>query len=98
MLEKFKASSAFGQAKLAVILFAKEFTRRFPQSNVTVNCFHPGVMYNDPDGGIAYKYSPPYFFFLEELTHILFQGISHCHEEVVQALNHWALHSHVPGN
>lgn len=60
MLEKFKASAAFGQAKLADILFAKEFTQRFPEGKVTVNCFHPGVMYNDPDAGITYKLSHNY--------------------------------------
>lgn len=35
---------AYGQSKLANILFTKEMARRLERSGVTVNCFHPGAV------------------------------------------------------
>jgi NAD(P)-dependent dehydrogenase (short-subunit alcohol dehydrogenase family) len=34
----------YGQAKLANILFTREFTRRFADTNIVANCFHPGAV------------------------------------------------------
>lgn len=35
---------AYGQAKLANILFTRELARRLADTSVTVNCFHPGTI------------------------------------------------------
>jgi NAD(P)-dependent dehydrogenase (short-subunit alcohol dehydrogenase family) len=36
--------AAYGQSKLAMALFAAEFSRRFPGNNVTANALYPGVI------------------------------------------------------
>jgi len=36
--------SAYGQSKLAMALFAAEFSRRYPASNITANALYPGVI------------------------------------------------------
>lgn len=38
------ALQAYGQAKLANILFTRELARRLADTSVTVNCFHPGAV------------------------------------------------------
>ena len=40
----YSAFSAYGQSKLAMALFAAEFSRRFPDSSVTANALYPGVI------------------------------------------------------
>lgn len=35
---------AYGQSKLAMALFAREFYRRYPEGTVTANALHPGVI------------------------------------------------------
>ena len=42
--KKYSAFRAYGQAKLANILFTYELARRLEGTGVTVNCFHPGVV------------------------------------------------------
>ena len=45
---------AYGRSKLANILFTRELARRLAGSNVTANCFHPGVVatrFADEAGG-----------------------------------------------
>ncbi len=37
--------AAYGQSKLAMALFAMEFSRRFPDSSVTANALYPGVIH-----------------------------------------------------
>lgn len=39
--------TTYGQSKLAMVLFAVEFNRRFPQSNVTANALYPGVIHTN---------------------------------------------------
>ena len=39
---RYNGISAYGQSKLANILFTKELARRLEQDHVTANCFHPG--------------------------------------------------------
>ena len=36
--------SAYGQSKLAMALFAREFSHRFPDSKITANALYPGVI------------------------------------------------------
>lgn len=38
------AVQAYGQAKLANILFTRELARRLANTSVTINCFHPGAV------------------------------------------------------
>lgn len=38
---------AYGQAKLANLLFTRELARRLADSNVTINAFHPGAVATD---------------------------------------------------
>lgn len=38
------ALQAYGQAKLANILFTRELARRLSGTSITVNCFHPGAV------------------------------------------------------
>ena len=42
--KKFSAFKAYGQSKLANILFTYELARRLVGTRVTVNCLHPGVV------------------------------------------------------
>ena len=46
---------AYGQSKLANILFTKELARRLPPRPVSANCLHPGVVATEigNKGGIA---------------------------------------------
>jgi retinol dehydrogenase-12 len=40
----YRAMRAYGQSKLANILFTREFARRLGGTSVTVNCLHPGMV------------------------------------------------------
>lgn len=51
---------AYGQSKLANILFTYELARRLRGSGVTVNCFHPGVVRTNL--GRGNRGLIPYFF------------------------------------
>jgi NAD(P)-dependent dehydrogenase (short-subunit alcohol dehydrogenase family) len=52
---RYKGFEAYGQSKLANILFTKELSRRADGSGVTSNCFHPGsVRTNLVQGGPWY--------------------------------------------
>ncbi len=42
--KKYSAFQAYGQAKLANVLFTYELARRMKGTGVTVNCLHPGVV------------------------------------------------------
>ncbi len=42
--ESYGAFSAYGQSKLAMVLFSTEFSRRFPDSSITANALYPGVI------------------------------------------------------
>lgn len=42
--KSYDAFTAYGQSKLAMALFAVEFSRRFPDSSVTANALYPGVV------------------------------------------------------
>jgi NAD(P)-dependent dehydrogenase (short-subunit alcohol dehydrogenase family) len=41
---EYKAMRAYGQSKLANILFTRELSRRLEGTSVTVNCLHPGMV------------------------------------------------------
>ena len=41
---RYSMMAAYGQSKLANILFTKELARRLPPRPVTANCLHPGVV------------------------------------------------------
>ncbi len=43
--KSYDAFTAYGQSKLAMALFAAEFSRRFPDSSVTANALYPGVIH-----------------------------------------------------
>jgi NAD(P)-dependent dehydrogenase (short-subunit alcohol dehydrogenase family) len=45
---------AYGQSKLANILFTRELARRLQGTGVTANCFHPGAVRTDLVRGSAY--------------------------------------------
>ncbi len=44
MKKKFSGSAAYGQSKLANILFTKQLAIKLENKNVTVNCLHPGIV------------------------------------------------------
>jgi NAD(P)-dependent dehydrogenase (short-subunit alcohol dehydrogenase family) len=53
---KYSAIGAYGQSKLANILFTRELARRLEGSGVTANCLHPGVIasgFGSTYGGFA---------------------------------------------
>lgn len=53
---KYSAIAAYGQSKLANILFTKELARQLEGTKVTANCLHPGVIasgFGHTYGGIA---------------------------------------------
>lgn len=60
--EKFSASDAYTQSKLANILHARELARRVKDSGIRVNAMHPGVVQTnfDSHGNLAVKLM--YFF------------------------------------
>ena len=52
----YKAFRAYGQSKLANIMFTYELARRLEAANVTANCMHPGVVatnFAHRDGGMV---------------------------------------------
>ena len=52
----YKAFRAYGQSKLANIMFTYELARRLEGANVTANCLHPGVVatnFAHRDGGMV---------------------------------------------
>ncbi|HKU48412.1 MAG TPA: SDR family oxidoreductase [Nitrososphaera sp.] len=55
---RYNGISAYGQSKLANILFTKELARRLEGSNVTANCFHPGAVRT----GLAQKNNNPWYY------------------------------------
>lgn len=44
MEKNYGVMKAYGQAKLALVLFTYELARRLGETGVTVNCLHPGVV------------------------------------------------------
>jgi NAD(P)-dependent dehydrogenase (short-subunit alcohol dehydrogenase family) len=52
---EYSSFAAYGQSKLANILFTRELARRLQGTNVTANCLHPGVVatgFGSTDGGV----------------------------------------------
>jgi retinol dehydrogenase 14 len=57
--EKYRHMAAYGQAKLANILFTQELTRRLAGTTVTAHAFHPGFVRTEfGTGGIAANWTP----------------------------------------
>ena len=53
---RYRAFGAYGQSKLANILFTRELAKRLTGTELTANCFHPGVVasnFGRSNGGIA---------------------------------------------
>lgn len=53
---RYTTFGAYGQSKLANILFTRELARRLTGTDMTANCFHPGVVasnFGRSNGGIA---------------------------------------------
>lgn len=53
---RYTAFGAYGQSKLANILFTRELAKRLAGTDMTANCFHPGVVasnFGRSNGGIA---------------------------------------------
>ena len=42
--EKYRFMRAYGQSKLALVLFTYELSRRLQGTGVTANCLHPGLV------------------------------------------------------
>jgi len=60
LAENYSAFSANAQSKLADILFTYSLADRLKNTNITVNCLHPGsvatnIIYSDPDANAAGK-------------------------------------------
>ena len=52
---EYSSFAAYGQSKLANILFTRELARRLEGTQVTANCLHPGVVatgFGSTDGGV----------------------------------------------
>lgn len=49
---RYSSWGAYGQAKLANILFTRELARRLQGTGVTVNCLHPGAVGSNFGGGM----------------------------------------------
>ncbi|XP_038073161.1 retinol dehydrogenase 12-like [Patiria miniata] len=76
MTTEYDRFDAYGQSKLAVVLFTRELSRRLEGTGVTANCLHPGVVQTElfrhimeekPDGviGLAMRLislTPGFFF------------------------------------
>jgi NAD(P)-dependent dehydrogenase (short-subunit alcohol dehydrogenase family) len=66
------AWKAYGQSKLANVLFTRELARRLEGSGVTANCLHPGVIasgFGSTDGGfmrLLMKLAAPFLTSTEE--------------------------------
>lgn len=53
---RYSGIRAYGQSKLANILFTKELARRFKDSGITANCFHPGGVRTNLSQGNPWYY------------------------------------------
>jgi NAD(P)-dependent dehydrogenase (short-subunit alcohol dehydrogenase family) len=53
---RYNGLRAYGQSKLANILFTKELARRLGQDGVIANCFHPGGVRTNLAGGNPWYY------------------------------------------
>lgn len=62
----YSAFKAYGQAKLANVMFTYELARRLKGTDITANCLHPGVVRTrfGHDGGWLYKLMFALFFML----------------------------------
>src|SRR5215472_2725582 len=53
--KRYRSMRAYGQSKLALVLFTHELARRLEGTGVTVNCLHPGfVATNIGQGGLGF--------------------------------------------
>jgi NAD(P)-dependent dehydrogenase (short-subunit alcohol dehydrogenase family) len=70
--KKYSTWKAYGQAKLALILFTYELARRLAGTGVTVNALHPGVIASNFDQGLGpltrwgWKIASPFFSNVEQ--------------------------------
>ncbi|HVO74488.1 MAG TPA: SDR family NAD(P)-dependent oxidoreductase, partial [Ignavibacteriaceae bacterium] len=59
--ENYTSAAASAQAKLADILFTYSLAEKLKNTDITVNCLHPGaaatnIVYSDPDAGLGIKF------------------------------------------
>lgn len=64
--KKYHGFRAYGQSKLANILFTVELARQLEGSGVTVNCLHPGMV--DTNFGNGMKLPWPFGWIMRQLT------------------------------
>jgi NAD(P)-dependent dehydrogenase (short-subunit alcohol dehydrogenase family) len=51
--KEYKTAKAYGQSKLATVLFTYELARRLEGTGVSVNCLHPGVVGTNLGSGVS---------------------------------------------
>jgi NAD(P)-dependent dehydrogenase (short-subunit alcohol dehydrogenase family) len=51
--KKYRGAKAYGQSKLANVLFTYELARRLEGTGVTANCLHPGVVGTNLGSGVS---------------------------------------------
>lgn len=76
MEKKYSNTSAYGNAKLEGILFAKEFTKRYKNSGVSMVSFHPGnVLSNFSSGAEGFIHGMYSFAFRSKFAQRIFSMI-----------------------
>ena len=63
--------AAYGQSKIAILLFAKELQRRFAGTKKTANAVHPGVV----DTNLARNLGPVLRRVLADIGHLFLKSV-----------------------
>ena len=70
----YKSSAAYGQSKLANILFTRELARRLDGTGVTANSLHPGVIKTDIGRNLSRFQSITFHYILPHFAKTSFEG------------------------